>query len=84
LIGFSLATASALLAISSVIYSKMIGGYPYYDPRLLKIYACGLLLSLAGILFAIGGVWRAGPVRWHAPACGLAMLFFWAMLANSE
>jgi len=84
LIGFSLATASALLAISSAIYGQMIGGFPYYDPRLLKIYACGALISLAGIIFAIGGVWRGGPLRWHAPACAVGLLFFWAMLASSE
>jgi hypothetical protein len=62
----------------------MIGGFPFYDPRLLKIYVCGLLLSLAGILCAIGGVWRAGPVRWHAPACAVGMLLFWFMAAIGE
>ncbi len=33
LIGFTLATASGLLAVSSVLYAHAIGGFPFYDPR---------------------------------------------------
>lgn len=32
LLGFSLATVSALLAASSIVYANAIGGFPYYDP----------------------------------------------------
>jgi hypothetical protein len=55
LIGFALATASGLLAVSSVLYAHVIGGFPYYDPRLMRIYAWGGMLSLAGIVFGIAG-----------------------------
>ena len=41
LIGLTLATASGLLAVSSVLYAHAIGGFPFYDPRLLRIYRCG-------------------------------------------
>jgi hypothetical protein len=34
LAGFSLGTASALLAIGSMVYAGMIGGFRYYDPDL--------------------------------------------------
>lgn len=38
LAGFSLGTASALLAVGSMVYAGMIGGFRYYDPTLLRIY----------------------------------------------
>jgi hypothetical protein len=84
LIGFILATASGLLALASVLYAHAIGGFPYYDPRLLRIYAWGGLLSLSGIVFGIAGVWRPGPVRWLAPACSFGTLLFWFVSAMGE
>ena len=84
LIGLTLATASGLLAVSSVLYAHAIGGFPFYDPRLLRIYRWGGLLSLSGIVFGIAGVWRPGPVRWHAPACSLGTLLFWFVSAMGE
>src|SRR5215467_304484 len=74
--GFSLATASAFLAIASTVYARAIGGFPYYDPRLLRIYWCGLLLSVAATVLAIGGLWRPSPLRWHAPVCAFGTLVF--------
>jgi len=84
LIGFTLASASGLLAISSVLYAQTIGGFPYYDPSLLRIYRWGVLLSLAAIMFAISGAWRPSPLRWYAPACAAGMLVFWFMSASGE
>lgn len=84
LIGFALATASGLLAVSSVLYAHAIGGFPFYDPRLLRIYRWGGVLSLSGIVFGIGGVWRPGPVRWLAPACSVGTLLFWFVSAMGE
>ena len=84
LIGFVLATASTVLAFTSVLYSIAVGGFPYYDPLLLKIYRWGSFLSLSGIVFAISGIWRPGPLRWHAPACAIGMLLFWFAMAIGE
>jgi len=84
LVGFTLATASGLLAISSLLYAHAIGGFPFYDPLLLTIYRWGGLLSLAGIVFAISGAWRPSPLRWHAPACAVGMLIFWFIAAMGE
>lgn len=84
LIGFALATASGLLAVSSVLYAHVRGGFPYYDPLLMRIYAWGGMLSLSGIVFGIGGVWRPGPVRWLAPICSLGTLLFWFASAMGE
>src|SRR5579862_8967279 len=57
LFGFTLATASAALAVSSVVYAHF-HHFDFYDPLLLRIFRRGFLLSLGGILFGVGGVWR--------------------------
>jgi hypothetical protein len=84
LIGFLLATFSALLAISSGLYAHAIGGFPYYDPLLLKIYRWAALLSLGGIVFGACGAWRPNPLRWHAPVCAIGMFVFWFVMATGE
>ena len=84
LIGFSLATASAVLAVSLAAYAQAIHGFPFYDPRLLRIIRCGCLLSVGGILFGISGVWRPSSLRWHAPVCALGTLAFWIIVAEGE
>ncbi len=81
--GFILATASALLAVSSIVYAQ-IHHFPYYDPLLLRIFRWGFLLSFLGIVFGVSGVWRSSPLRWHAPVSGLGMLAFWTMAAEGE
>jgi hypothetical protein len=83
-IGFTLASASALLALSAAAYSLCVGGFQYYDPRLMKIFGIGFLLSLSGLLFGVVGVWRASSLRWHAPACSIATLAFWIVAAAGE
>ena len=84
LTGFLLATASGLLAVSSVLYSFAIGGFPYYDSRLLRIYRWGILLSLSAVAVGIGGIWRPSSLRWHAPASAVGTLMFWVMAASME
>ena len=42
----------------------------------LRIFRWGVVLSLAGILFGVGGVWRPVRLRWHAPICRLGMFAF--------
>jgi hypothetical protein len=84
LVAFAFATASGLLAVSSVMYSVGIGGFPYYDPRLLRIFRLGILLSLAGIALGLGGVWRPSSLRWYAPASAIGTLMFWIMAASME
>jgi hypothetical protein len=84
LIGFVFATASANLALLSMLYANSIGGFAYYDPRLLKIFRCGFVFSVAAIAFGIAAVWRQSPLRWHALACGVATLLFWFSAAAGE
>jgi hypothetical protein len=84
LIGFILATLSALLAVSTILYALAIGGFRYYDALLLKIYAAGGLLAIGGFVFAVSGIWRPNPLRWHAPICAITVFLYWLMMASSE
>lgn len=84
LAGLALATASAVLAITSVLYARAVGGFPFFDPSLLRIYRWGAMLSLLGIGLAVIGVWKPNPVRWHALACAAGTLVFWIVAAEGE
>lgn len=84
LVGFTLATASALLAVASLTYAQAIHGFTFYDPLLLRIYKWGGLLSLCGFVLSLAGVWRENPLRWHAPVCSAGMLLFWFAMAMGE
>jgi len=84
LLGFILASASALLAVSAMAYSLMRGGFPFYDPLLMRIFGVGGLLSLGGLVFGVGGAWRASSLRWHAPVSAIATLAFWIAAAIGE
>ena len=84
LAGFVLSTASGLLAISAMLCARAIGGFPFYSPPLLRIYAWGALLSTAATALGAVGVLRPSPLRWHALACGLGTLLFWLVSAAGE
>jgi hypothetical protein len=79
-----LATCSGLLAVISVVYAHAIGGFPYYDPRLLRFYRWGGMLADGGLLLGIVGCWRRNPLRWYAPLCSLGMSVFWVAAAMGE
>jgi len=82
--GFLFATASALLAASAIAYAYSIRGFPYYDPRLLKIDLAGLGLSLVGITLSALGTVRPNLLRWHALGSSIGMLLFWIVAMESE
>jgi hypothetical protein len=81
--GFVLTTGSVILAVSSVAYAHD-HPFGFYDPSLMKIMRWGLMLSLAGFLFAVGGVWRKSSLRWHAPLCAFGASTFWILAAEGE
>jgi hypothetical protein len=83
-IGFSLASLSALLQIGSGVYAQFNGGFPFNDPTLLHIYGIGLLLSLLGLLSGLCGLFRDGPLRFKAPALSAFLLLLWFAHAISE
>jgi hypothetical protein len=84
-VGFLLATASALYGLWMIGYGGAGGfltSYPNYSPDyglLYRFIRRGAVLSLLGTLFAIGSVWRRGPVRWQAPASAVGTLAFWLL-----
>jgi hypothetical protein len=80
LAGFMLATASALLAIAGLAIAN-VDWFAYYDPKLMQILVWGVTVSLAGLLFAGGGVWRKSPLRWHALVSAFGTLCFWLLEA---
>jgi len=84
LVGFVLATVSAVVAVSSICYARLIGGFPYYDPLLLRVFRIGGLLSLTALVSAIGGAWRPSALRWHALGCAVGTLLFWLTSAAGE
>src|SRR5712672_764446 len=82
LFGFGIATSSAALAIYVLVYSIFIGGFPFYDPLLLRFYRWGFGVSVLALLFSFLGVWRKSVLRWYAPAlsCGMCLAWFiWAI-----
>jgi hypothetical protein len=84
LVGLAFATASILLWISAALYARSIGGFPYFDPRVFRVFRWGGLLSVGAIVFAIGGVWRPNALRWHALVCAAGALFLWFATAAGE
>jgi len=84
--GLAFATASTILAIAVVLYSfaNNTGLTLVEDPVFVLIYRCAALLSVSGTLLAIGGVWRANPVRWQSLAASLITLFFWFAVGVSQ
>ena len=82
--GLTLATASELLGISTMIYARVSGGFAYYAPTLMRIYVWGMLLSFAGLILATVGIWRPNSVRWHAIGCTVGTLLYWLAAASAE
>jgi hypothetical protein len=72
---------SVLLWVVSLLWARVIGGFPFYDPALLRFYRWGFLTSLAGLLTSVVG---KGKRRW--PSCGLSalMAFLWFAAALGE
>ncbi len=81
LLGFTLATTSATLAVSDLVYSHYHPKprFAVFYPLLSNISRCGVLISFAGIVFSVMGVWKQNSLRWHAPVCALGTLTFWMM-----
>jgi hypothetical protein len=80
-VAFGLVSASSLLWFVSIIWAHVIGGFPFYDPVLLRFYRWGFLTSMSGLLTSFIG---KGKLRW--PACGLSalMTFLWLAAAEGE
>jgi len=83
LIGFSLATLSIILAISSTLFARATRGLLLYDPFSLTIPAWGALISATGLVIVGVGLWRRSLLRWHALICSVGALMFWVTEATT-
>jgi len=77
LAGFVLASVSAALEIGTGTYGRLINGFPFEDPTLLRIYRWGFLLAFLGLITALFGVTNKTPLRWKAPALSTVLLLLW-------
>jgi hypothetical protein len=77
----SLAGVSVLIWILMGIWAHTIGGFPFYDPILMRLYALGFLTGCAGLA---AGLLGKGKLRW--PACGVSalMTFLWLAAMSGE
>lgn len=80
------AIASGLFAFFSVRYGLEIGGFEYYDPRLMRIFGWAFLISSAGLAFSIIGTLRPSTHRLRnvALVCSAVMFLFWLLTAMGE
>jgi hypothetical protein len=84
LVGFSLSTISGLLFIASLIDARIVGGFPFYDPRLMRMIRWGMVLSIAAFLFAVCGVWRRSPLRWFSLWGSIGAFSLWGVVGEGE
>jgi hypothetical protein len=86
LVGFVFAIASGLFAVVSILHIRAIGGVPYYDPRLMRIYRWGFLLSSIALTSSVIGALRPSTHRLRSVAvvCALVVSFFWLFTASGE
>jgi len=80
-VAVALGTASAMLYVGTGLYARTIGGFPFYDPTLLRIYRYGALTALLGLVLAI-----VSRSRVRAVAFGFSgfMFLLWVLAAEGE
>lgn len=76
LVSFSLATASAVLAIIAcvMVFATL------HDLLFVVICDVGLAFSIGGMVCGLLGMERPSSLRWHAPLCSAGTLFFWIVM----
>ena len=80
-VAFCLSSVSVLLWVFMDVWALFRGGFPKYDPVLLRMYAFGALLGLAGFVTSLPG---KGKLRWPVCFVSFAMLFMWFAAAVME
>ena len=61
LAALTLATASSLLAVGAMLYARAIAGFPFDDPRFMRVLAIGLMLSLTAFAAGLIGAAYRNP-----------------------
>lgn len=81
IVAMSFAGVSALLWVVSLVWARLIGGFPFYDPVLLRFYRWGFLTSALGLFVSLVG---KGKLRWPTTGLSLLMSMLWLMAAAGE
>ncbi len=77
-VGFSLASLVAITQIVMGTYAMAIGGFPFFDPTLLKIYSfCFFTAILAMVCSLVACIAEKSPLNWKA---GVLSLFLWLLV----
>ena len=76
LIAFVIASLSAAVGLGTIGYA-LHGGFKQEYYFFYRVVALGGAISLAGILVAMGGIWRKNSLRWFALAGSVGTLAFW-------
>ena len=63
------------------LYARKIGGFPFYDPTLLRIYQYGIVTALLALALAVLGI---GRVRATGMILSGVMLLLWFAMAMAE
>src|SRR5579863_144756 len=78
---FAFAFASIVLFFYTGIRARILGGFPYYAPALLKLLKTGFVLSISGLAL---GLPSKGSLRWPAVISSFIMAGLWVIVATSE
>jgi hypothetical protein len=82
-IAFLLATASTILVIVSMIYTRTSDAFLFFDTTYYHFIIAGYWLSGVGLVLTLVGIWRKGPVRVHALICTLGTLLYWLAIGGT-
>ena len=80
-LGFALASASAMLALWLGSYGFATGGFTLHNPLSLAGFRTGIILSVGATLFAIIAFTQKHRLRWLILLWSAAGLLFWCVFA---
>jgi hypothetical protein len=81
LAAFALACASIALFFYTGIRARILGGFPYYAPALLRLLKTGFALGVSGLVL---GLPSKGSLRWPTVISSSIMATLWVIVATSE
>jgi hypothetical protein len=80
-LGFALASASAMLALWMISYGFATGGFTLHNPLFLTGFRTGIILSIGATLFAVIAFTQKHRLRWLILPFAVAGLIFWSAFA---
>src|ERR1700682_3510179 len=81
LLAMALTAISVLLWVTSLIWARVIGGFPFYDPILMRFLLGGGLTCLSGLVLSFPA---KGKLRWPILSLSVLMTFLWFAVAIAQ